>query len=252
MRLGADPELFLVDAAGKYVSVLGKLGGSKQEPLQIIDLPRGFTLQEDNVAVELGIPPAATADEYIASLRTCMAKALEALPGLHFSFENAVSFPVEELQHPGAFVFGCEPDYNAWTGAMNPKPRAEDKKLRTAGGHVHVEFEGNREKLIQNLDLFLGVPSVLMDKGVVRKQMYGKAGAYRPKSYGAEYRVLSNFWLQSDELIRWVWDNTARAVEFTKAGGDLQNFGDIIVATINNNDTAAAERLIKDFELEVV
>jgi len=58
------------------------------------------------------------------------------------------------------------------------------------------------------MDLYLGVPSVLMDKGELRKQLYGKAGAYRMKPYGVEYRTLSNFWIFSDTTIGWVWDNT--------------------------------------------
>jgi len=48
--------------------------------------------------------------------------------------------------------------------------------------------------LIKLLDIILGITSVLMDNRTnkERRKMYGKAGDYRLKSYGIEYRVLSN------------------------------------------------------------
>jgi hypothetical protein len=42
--------------------------------------------------------------------------------------------------------------------------------------------------------------------------MYGAAGAFRPKPYGVEYRVLSNAWLQSEELMAWVYRTTTKAI----------------------------------------
>jgi len=71
MRLGADPEVFLQDKNNKFLSVIGKIGAGKFDPLQIEDMPKGFTLQEDNVALEFGIPPAATADEFVH--QSCLA-----------------------------------------------------------------------------------------------------------------------------------------------------------------------------------
>ena len=41
--------------------------------------------------------------------------------------------------------------------------------------------------------------------------MYGKAGAFRPKPYGMEYRVLSNFWLTSDVHMGNVFHLVSRA-----------------------------------------
>jgi len=255
MRLGSDPELLLVDSAGKFVSVIGKVGGTKQQPLQILDLPTGYTVQEDNVALELGIPPCSSAAEYVHALRTCINRALTFVPGLHVSEESAALFPEEELEHPLASVFGCEPDFNAWTGKENTKPQCPDWTLRTAGGHIHVETDLPKEQVIRAMDFYLGVPSVLMDKGDLRKKLYGKAGAYRPKSYGAEYRVLSNFWVQKDNLIEWAWRNTERALELVKSG-DAGNYwatcAETIQETINNNEKATAKMLCDKFDLEVV
>ena len=254
MRLGADPELFLRNAAGSLVSVIGKVGGSKQEPLQIIDLPKGFTLQEDNVAIELGIPPAASAEEYITNLQTCMQRALQVLPGLEFDTRSAASFPDEELEHPMSWVFGCEPDYNAWTGKENRKPKADDKNLRSAGGHIHVESDVDRNELVKAMDFTLSIPSVIMDNGILRKKLYGKAGACRYKPYGVEHRVLSNYWIFSDRLIDWVWRNTSRAEQLVRNGlTDVVNQNaEEIQRIINTNDREAALNMCNQFNLEVV
>ena len=55
MRLGSDPEIFLKDSTGKHISAIGYIMADKWNPLQIPDMPKGFTLQEDNVSLEYGI-----------------------------------------------------------------------------------------------------------------------------------------------------------------------------------------------------
>ena len=103
------------------------------------------------------------------------------------------------------------------------------------------------------MDLFLGIPSVLMDKGHLRKNLYGKHGAYREKAYGVEYRVLSNFWIFNNRLIEWVWDNTSRAIAAAESQFAIsEEDGHDIIKAIDNNDVAIAEKLIKKFNLEVV
>ena len=253
MRLGSDPELFLVDASGRLKSVIDLVGGTKQAPKQIDGLPPGYTVQEDNVALELGIPPCSSATEYIHALQLCMNRALDMLPGLAYSPLSAASFPEEELAHPMASVFGCEPDFNAWTMQENRKPKAKDPNLRSAGGHIHVESNVDKADLVKAMDFFLSIPSVIMDKGLLRKKLYGKAGACRWKPYGVEHRVLSNFWVLKDSLIDWVWRNTARAEQFVRDGhiGTINTHADEIQRIINKNDVQAAQNMCGQFNLEV-
>jgi len=171
--------------------------------------------------------------------------------GLKFSHDSAALFPKEQLMHPNALEFGCDPDFNAWTNRINPRPKAADETLRSCGGHVHIGADiEDVGAAMRRCDLFLAVPSVLMDKGQLRKQLYGKAGAFRPKSYGAEYRVLSNFWVFHPELIKWVWTNTQLALD----AGHLPVEEDktTILDAINNNNVAAAQQLIQKYNIPVV
>ena len=253
MRLGADPESFLVDKQGNFKAVCGMLNGhDKWNPFQVPDMPKGFTFQEDNVAIEFGIPPASSSKEFIHHIKAVQKKFLAQHKKFSFSKLSCVVFPDEEMKHPAAHVFGCEPDFNAWTGRINKKPKPPVANMRSAGGHVHIETKLPVREVIQACDLFLGVPSTLMDNGEMRKQLYGKAGCYRPKPYGGEYRTLSNFWIFDDKYISWVWRNTARALEFVNNKNTLKGFKTEIIRSINENDKALAQKLVDEFKLEVV
>ena len=259
IKLGCDPEAFLIDVQGQLKSSIGLIGGSKEHPMPLEPLGEGYCVQEDNVAIEFNIPPAEGRSQFVGSIRKTLNFLMEGINteyGFTISTSSAASFPETELQTPQARMFGCDPDYNAWTKEANPKPKAADANLRSCGGHVHVGYDkmkADPAKVIQLMDLFLGVPSVLMDTGELRKELYGKAGAYRDKSYGVEYRTLSNFWIFQDHLIEWVWDNTSKAVDAAESLLTLsEEDGTDIISAINNNDKEIAMKLIKKFNLEVV
>ena len=251
MRLGSDPEVFLINNAGKHISSIGFINANKWNPLQIPDMAKGFTLQEDNVSLEYGIPPAATVEEFAEYIEKVMQKSLEYVPNLGFSKLSCTIFDPDQMEHPDAHVFGCEPDYCAWTQDYNPAPRPPHPFMRSAGGHIHVETDLNPWTVVKNMDKYLGVPSVLMDKGEDRKQLYGKAGACRIKPYGVEYRTLSNFWIFDRKLIEWVWRSTARALA-DSVNDDVDQHKDLILECINNNNKQLAESLCNELRLEVV
>lgn len=250
MRLGADPEVFLLDPkTGKHLSVIGRIGGDKYNPVQIKGLRKGFTLQEDNVALEFGIPPAATEDEWVASIEQVMRQGLKKTECL-FSRLSATVFAPDQMKHPAAHVFGCEPDFDAWTGTENVKPHPENEFMRSAGGHIHVETDKDPMQVVKYMDLYLGVPSCLMDTvGAERRKLYGKRGACRPKPYGVEYRTLSNFWIFEDKYRRWAWQQTARALESDLA---IDNLRDPIEEAINNGNLNVARELLQEFKLVAV
>ena len=85
MRLGSDPEIFL-QQAGKFKAVCGMLNGhDKWNPMQVPDMQPGFTFQEDNVAVEFGVPPASSAKEFVNHIKAVQKKFLEQYKHLYFS-----------------------------------------------------------------------------------------------------------------------------------------------------------------------
>lgn len=220
--IGADPEFFIKKKYGGYASAVGLIGGSKWEPKKIDE--DGHAILEDNVAVEFNIKPASSFDEFRSSIHKVLDHIRGILPGYEFSKESAVSFPQEELMTPEAQMFGCEPDFDAWRECVNEKPCADDKNLRSAGGHIHVGSDlaiNNPVAVIRAMDLFLGVPSTQLDAGTLRRELYGKAGCFRAKSYGAEYRTLSNFWIFDDSLIQWAFEGTQRALEFVGKGNTI-------------------------------
>jgi hypothetical protein len=250
MRLGADPEVFLKDQSGKHISAIGFINADKWHPLQIEGMPQGFTLQEDNVALEYGIPPASSAGEFISHIQDVMEMSRKWVPTLSFSKLSCTIFDKDQMAHPAAHIFGCEPDWNSWTGKTNRKPKPPHEYMRSAGGHVHVETELDPMTTSCYMDLYLSVPAVFMDPtGAARKVAYGRAGACRPKPYGVEYRSLSNFWIFEKSLIQWVWDETFRALNSTV---DIRSHQERIERSINTNDKALAAELINEFNLKVI
>lgn len=245
--IGADPEFFLKQDH-KHISAIGRIGGTKLFPKPMPK--RGFAMQEDNVSVEFNIPACQDSMSLIKSIRYAMNTIKKVVPGFEVSTESAVVFDADQLQDPAALEFGCEPDYNAWTKQMNPRPCAVDQNLRSAGGHVHVGTRENPIEVIRAMDLFLGVPSTVKDPGVLRRQLYGKAGAFRQKDYGCEYRTLSNFWIFSPELIEWVYNQTEKAINFVEEGNVIdEKTGILIQECINNSNGGAYEHLVQTYGL---
>lgn len=221
---GCDPELFLKDkATGEFISSIGLIGGSKDFPMPIGE---GCAVQEDNVAVEFNIPPASTAQAFVDSINYNLNYLREraAGMGLELCIQPSAVFNDAQLMNPAAQEFGCEPDFNAWKdGEQNPRPKADNPNLRSAGGHIHIALPEGMSKLevVKAMDLFVGCQMLEFDKDTDRRKLYGNPGAFRSKPYGVEYRTASNAWITSDERIRWVWDQTERAVEFVRAGNTL-------------------------------
>jgi len=222
--IGCDPEVFIRHKQyGSYKSAVGMIGGTKDFPKPIDN--EGHAILEDNVAVEFNTKPAESCDAFRSSIHKVLSHIRGILPGYDLDTASAVSFPKEELNTPQAQEFGCEPDFDAWRKCVNDKPYADDVNLRSAGGHIHVGSSVAKQHpldVIRAMDLFLGVSSVALDKGTLRRELYGKAGCYRPKPYGVEYRTLSNFWIFDDALITWAYQGTQRALEFVQSGSVIR------------------------------
>lgn len=256
LTIGADPEVFL-SHKGRFISAIGKIGGTKNAPRLLERI--GFAVQEDNVAVEFNIPPAKDLAAFVESIEWSIKRIEDEVADRDWkvTITPAADFPPEELTDPRARHAGCDPDYNAWTKKMNPRPRVAEGTLRTGAGHVHVGISPkprfSREAIIKSLDLNLGIGSVILDADTLRKSLYGKAGAFRPCSYGVEYRVLSNFWLSSKKLTKWVYNQTHSAIAMLEEKGEefFDEIGDEIQACINTSDKAMSKALLKRYNIAV-
>ena len=230
LLVGADPELFAFQH-GSPVSAYRLIPGDKDDPFPV----DGGAVQVDGMALEFNIHPADSEEQFVTNLNKVMGILRNMVPAYDVQAVPVAEFGEEyiRMQPHEATKLGCNPDYNAWSGGYINEPPNGALPYRTAAGHVHVGWvESNDASIfsenhiddccnrIKQLDFFLGLPSLFFDKGVKRRTMYGKPGAFRPKTYGAEYRVLSNAWLINDDLKRWVFRNTKAAMD----AADKDNF----------------------------
>jgi hypothetical protein len=256
--VGCDPEVF-VKQNGVFKSAHGLIVGDKKHPQKV---NRG-AVQVDGMALEFNIDPAATEDEFCINVQDVFNTMKLMVPDYEVVTVPVAHFDAEYIsnQPAAALELGCDPDFNAWTHMVNDKPNA-NRPMRTASGHVHIGWTNDQdindpihvsmgEAAVRQLDFYLGLPSLAYDNDTERREMYGKAGCYRPKSYGVEYRTLSNAWLKSESLMRWVFRATQRGMENLVAGNHLSDkYGDI-QEIINNSDRKEAMKIVEAEGIEV-
>ena len=243
LKVGCDLEYIVRSPKGYIPAGLLPITGVKGKP----DLYLTGGIEVDCCAVELTVPPAETENMFVSNIMAHLAFTrakykqygeIEVRPSYTFS-------KVALSAAPFATQMGCDPDYNVWTNTMNPRPKAKGG-FRSFGGHVHIE--GADKETIKACDLTLGMWSVLTDLDTERKKLYGKAGAYRRKPYGMEYRVLSNFWCDTPDYIRRVFQLTQLARELRADGLDeiIDAVGgpDKIQDVINKSDRPAARAIL--------
>lgn len=262
--VGSDAEVLLKNKDNKYISAIGLIHGTKTNPRKT---EHGY-VQEDNVLAEFNVNPAHTEEEFIENTNLILSDLKSIIKPLDLSIDISATalFDDDQLSSFKAKEAGCDPDFDAWSLSVNDKPSLRDTNMRSCGGHLHIAFNFanddmlNRAKLVRVMDFVAGVPSVLMDRDTARRSLYGKAGAHRFKAVnngdpydGVEYRSLSNFWLQSDELMGWAFRTAKLSVgNFKELSEIADSLSEDIVTTINNSDRAMAEKLISEYQLEVV
>jgi hypothetical protein len=123
-------------------------------------------------------------------------------------------------------------------------------------GHIHVGYNNPSSKtnleIVKTMDLFLGVPSIILDTDTERRKLYGKAGAFRNKAYGVEYRVLSGFWITNDSLMEFAFNNTMNAIKFINDGFSIEKQDETqIEFCINNGDKQLAYELMSKYSINI-
>ena len=225
ITIGADPELFFVDASGNFVSAYGHVPGTKNDPE-----PTDFgAVQLDGHAVEFNIFPTSDVNEFVDLLRAGIdfCKGLAANVGCSLSFSPVAVFSPEhfDMLPPESKVLGCSPDFNGYTGQVNTAPEIAEIPIRTSSGHVHIGYPCEPEfwhgagfeqrlSLVQHLGLRLETVAKAWEVPASkdRRNYYGDNFAFRPKPYGVELRQLDALWLTDERWMRLVFstvrDNT--------------------------------------------
>jgi len=254
ITLGSDPEIFIQDEI-EIVSAEGLTGGNKQNPMPITD--NGHMIQEDGIMFEYNIPPCATSEEwvehhqYVQDYLTVLAEANG------YTLNKSVSAMINPiyLKSKQARTFGCEPDFNVYDRRVN-QPPSNNTNLRCAGGHVAVGYPNPKqetsEKIVKLFDIFVTLPALLKDNDTRRRELYGKAGSFRFKPFGVECRALSNFWIHTEEDMKWVFDQTMKAVDIVLDGAAdeyIDKHSELVRLAIDNADVNLAKVLISEIKL---
>lgn len=249
--IGADPEFLVRDnRTGSFISVHDLLPGTKKAPHRY----KSGAIQVDGVSAEININPATSSAMFINNInqiRTYLINRLgptysiEATPFAAFTQDYFDQLP------DSAKELGCMPDFNAWdNGAENPPP-VDIGPFRTGAGHIHIGWLNNDRRnmndpdhrndciaLVKQLDYYIGIHTLRYDPDGRRRSLYGRAGAFRIKPYGVEYRVPSNAWLKDEILMSWIFRAAQAAYFDLKTGkSPVVQYGDLAADIINENQT---------------
>lgn len=211
---GCDPEVFL-KKNGKPASAYGILPGDKKNPHKT----DGGAIQVDGMAAEFNIDPVPSNNFELFNARVIqqIKEIRNRVPGYSLNVAPVQDFGEDFLakQPEEAKELGCDPDFNAYTLQPNPRPDGE-RPFRTGAGHVHIGWGAdipidNQEHIeicanfVKVLDCTVGLFMTMIDQDPRRRELYGKAGAFRPKPYGVEYRTPSNVWIKNRDNRRAVF-----------------------------------------------
>lgn len=244
LTLGADPELFVSNEKGVIVPAHDMIPGTKEKPFPVA----GGAVQVDGVAVEYNVDPSTSVIDFVnkngivlRQLEKMLPKghSLVAIPDHTFPAEVWGRVPEEAKR------LGCDPDRNAWEGKVNVVPEPPEG-YRTAAGHVHIGWTEDMdpndpehleacEMFAKQLDVSIGFISLLFEAKNNRRSLYGRAGDFRAKPYGMEYRTLSNFWVKDRFLARMVMEEVIYAFRSLERCGEIRGalFGEHCERHIN-------------------
>lgn len=248
ITIGADPELFL----GKGNDIIS----AHTLPFGTKDKPRptaSGSVQVDGLALEVNVRPARSLMEFVVNCggvindlerlikETDREMYLVCQPTARFTPQYLESLP------DSAKELGCNPDWDAYDLRENERPDGGGS-FRTTGGHIHVgwgngfnpeslEHIGLCAEVAKQMDYTVGLYSLDFDTDKTRREMYGKAGSFRPKPYGMEYRTLSPMWLKETRHTSMVYQGSIKALRMLNEGKVLdEDFEGLARSVINSSN----------------
>jgi hypothetical protein len=247
--LGSDPELFLRDSKSKQLrSAVPIIPEGKGDGRKLDSTGQNCVIH-DNVLIEFNTLPKTDSDGFVTNIASVLGniQKIVAKSGLELHLQASADFPEDQLCAESR-IFGCDPDFGVYpTPGMNYiDDTAAEQPFRSAGGHLHIgKHKGNPElnemldledgsgkvRVVKAMDIFIGIISVFLEKdstAAARRDLYGKAGAHRPKPYGVEYRACSPWWLATPEHTKLVYALTNAALAVCLDEEDLEDLSDDI------------------------
>lgn len=228
ITLGSDPEFFVLDPKGRPYPATLFARGTKDNPIPIESLGKGFFEQRDNLSFEGNIPPATTKDEFVKSMSRLRNYFANRVGEYEYSLSpNGVEYFVKRyLNTPEGMEFGCSSVISLWDSTPGlflnrATPNLKKNNFRVAGCHLHIGYTGSenldRDRMDSAIgrlfDLFVTVPSQIIKPEPERIETYGRWGMVRRKPYGVECRTLSSYFTQTEHL-PWIWDQVMKINAF--------------------------------------
>ena len=228
--------------------------------------------------LEFNIPPSKNLKTFVKNITNGINFAESKIRPNFLDLSASSYFNSENLEDKRAKEVGCEIEYNAYNFKPNNdiEEALRNTSIRTSGGHLHLS--GEKHDAIDDktlypifvymMDLFVAIPSILIEKDYSqrdRRKIFGKAGSYRIKPYGIEYRVLSSWWTSKPEYSALIYRMCEFVFEFMNnemwkkfwnlniddiyEGNNEKAYScfgydvDLVTKTINEYDVVMAEKL---------
>jgi hypothetical protein len=196
---GADPEVFVVDAAGEVIPAFTFLR----------DKRANYRVYWDGFQAEFQVAPGACMngqmDDTYYKLLAIQNAARKSFPGACLTIRNVVEIPFDTLltSKEEHVALGCGASFNAYDLCGEPIANPRLLRERFAGGHIHAglipkPLPAKAQQIVKAIDAIAAVPTVAMFEKLdnpIRRRYYGLPGEYRLPVHGLEYRTLSNAWL---------------------------------------------------------
>ena len=280
LTFGTDPEVVLTDASQdwKPVSALRVLRRDKHEA---IDLGDGIKCYGDNALLEFSMPPEDSPEDMVTGLHKAFTRFQEKQGGARWRIwpktcqiydrdelmdvasETQIDEATKKPKLLNHWESGCNPNYDVYKQEKNRAADFTDGS-RTGSFHIHIgdiDFDKGGSPLdgieakgvaVRLMDIYVGIPSIVMDQdpsSKFRRKLYGKAGEFRPTYYGIEYRVLGNWFLNSPDTTRLIFDLAEYAMGHIKGetAMDVINSipSDLVTAAINQNSKLIATAVMR-------
>jgi hypothetical protein len=194
LNTGSDPELFVLNKAGKVVPSWTFLPAKSSRSLAY---PDGFQ-------AELYVGPRYCyeflIDNIQMSLNQLHYKCKANNPNNTVSWKSIGDCPMVDTFSDENIQLGCKPSYNAYNLKANLESINPRKFIkRPIGMHIHLDMPEDLNwdliTLTKLMDRMVGIPSVSILRGLEdksRREYYGLPGEYRTPVHGYEYRAISS------------------------------------------------------------